>query len=113
MDQQPSRLARQSESCVAGGYVGQARQEKGKKNRRERQGKKNEETPQDGVRSSARSSGETSSVLSASSAVKGLEGARQAPIPSKITPMLATSVDDPFDDPEWLFEIKWDGYRAV
>ena len=27
--------------------------------------------------------------------------------------MLATSVDDPFDDPDWFFEIKWDGYRAV
>jgi len=27
--------------------------------------------------------------------------------------MLATSVDEPFDDPAWLFEIKWDGYRAV
>ncbi len=27
--------------------------------------------------------------------------------------MLATSVDKPFDDPEWLFEIKWDGYRAI
>ena len=27
--------------------------------------------------------------------------------------MLATSVDKPFDDPDWLFEIKWDGYRAV
>jgi len=27
--------------------------------------------------------------------------------------MLATSVDDPFDGSEWLFEIKWDGYRAV
>ena len=27
--------------------------------------------------------------------------------------MLATSVDEPFDSPEWLFEIKWDGYRAV
>ena len=27
--------------------------------------------------------------------------------------MLATLVDDPFDDEEWLFEIKWDGYRAI
>jgi bifunctional non-homologous end joining protein LigD len=27
--------------------------------------------------------------------------------------MLATLVDGPFDDKEWLFEIKWDGYRAV
>src|SRR5262249_40242702 len=22
-------------------------------------------------------------------------------------------IEDPFDGPEWLFEIKWDGYRAV
>jgi bifunctional non-homologous end joining protein LigD len=34
-------------------------------------------------------------------------------MPGKITPMLATPVEKPFDDPEWLFEIKWDGYRAV
>jgi bifunctional non-homologous end joining protein LigD len=27
--------------------------------------------------------------------------------------MLATSIDEPFDGPDWLFEIKWDGYRAV
>ena len=27
--------------------------------------------------------------------------------------MLATLVDNPFDDEEWLFEIKWDGYRAI
>ncbi len=27
--------------------------------------------------------------------------------------MLATLVDKPFDDKEWLYEIKWDGYRAV
>jgi bifunctional non-homologous end joining protein LigD len=31
-----------------------------------------------------------------------------------ITPMSATLSDEPaFDDPKWLFEIKWDGYRAV
>jgi bifunctional non-homologous end joining protein LigD len=28
-------------------------------------------------------------------------------------PMLATLVDGPFDDDDWLFEIKWDGVRAV
>jgi len=27
--------------------------------------------------------------------------------------MLATPVDEPFDGKDWLFEIKWDGYRAV
>lgn len=33
--------------------------------------------------------------------------------PSSLSPMLATLVDKPFDSDEWLFEIKWDGYRAV
>jgi bifunctional non-homologous end joining protein LigD len=27
--------------------------------------------------------------------------------------MLAKETDKPFDDKEWLFEIKWDGYRAI
>lgn len=27
--------------------------------------------------------------------------------------MLATLVDDPFSDPDWLFETKWDGVRAL
>lgn len=27
--------------------------------------------------------------------------------------MLATLVDSPFDDPDWLFETKWDGVRAL
>jgi len=42
-----------------------------------------------------------------------LTGAIKKPMPSAIHPMLAISVDDPFDDPAWLYEIKWDGYRAV
>lgn len=34
--------------------------------------------------------------------------------PSKILkPMLATLVDEPFNNPDWVFEIKWDGYRAI
>jgi bifunctional non-homologous end joining protein LigD len=27
--------------------------------------------------------------------------------------MLATLVDEPFSDPDWIFETKWDGYRSV
>lgn len=27
--------------------------------------------------------------------------------------MLATLIKKPFDDKEWIFEIKWDGYRAI
>lgn len=31
-----------------------------------------------------------------------------------ISPMSASLSDEPaFDDPKWLFEIKWDGYRAI
>jgi len=36
----------------------------------------------------------------------------EAPMPDFIPPMLATAVVDPFDGPDWLFEIKWDGYRV-
>ena len=35
------------------------------------------------------------------------------PMPQIISPMLATLIEKPFSDPEWLFEIKWDGYRAI
>jgi bifunctional non-homologous end joining protein LigD len=31
----------------------------------------------------------------------------------EMRPMLATSRQDPFDDPAWAFELKWDGYRAL
>ncbi|MHA4845946.1 non-homologous end-joining DNA ligase [Flavitalea antarctica] len=30
-----------------------------------------------------------------------------------IQPMLASLTSEPFDDKNWLFEIKWDGYRAI
>ena len=32
--------------------------------------------------------------------------------PGFIAPMLATLVAAPFDDPGWLFEVKWDGFRV-
>lgn len=31
----------------------------------------------------------------------------------KLRPMLAKSADQPFDDPDWIFELKLDGYRAL
>lgn len=33
--------------------------------------------------------------------------------PSDISPMLATLVDKPFDSDDWLYEVKWDGYRCI
>ena len=53
------------------------------------------------------------SANSASSAVQALAGAELKPMPTVIHPMLASLADHAFDDPDWLFEIKWDGYRAV
>ncbi len=38
---------------------------------------------------------------------------KRDPIPHPKNLMLATLVEEPFDDPDWLFEIKWDGYRAL
>ncbi len=41
-------------------------------------------------------------------------GARAAdPVPRNVHPELATLIDAPFDDPGWLFEVKWDGFRAI
>jgi bifunctional non-homologous end joining protein LigD len=34
-------------------------------------------------------------------------------MPRALKPMLATLTDEPFDDPQWIYEIKWDGYRAI
>jgi bifunctional non-homologous end joining protein LigD len=53
-----------------------------------------------------------SSTMSARS-LEDLPGAVKRAIPTAITPMLAGLSEKPFDDPNWLFEIKWDGYRAV
>lgn len=44
---------------------------------------------------------------------KILEKAPKGELPENISPMLATLVDEPFDDPGWTFEIKWDGYRTL
>jgi bifunctional non-homologous end joining protein LigD len=35
------------------------------------------------------------------------------PIPRDVKPMLTTLIEAPFDDERWLFELKWDGYRAI
>ena len=45
--------------------------------------------------------------------VKNLNGAVKRPMPTAIQPMLASIEENPFDNPNWLFEIKWDGYRVI
>ena len=42
-----------------------------------------------------------------------LADAPVAPMPRHVRPMLATLIKESFDDEEWIFEVKWDGYRAM
>lgn len=44
---------------------------------------------------------------------KTLAQIEKTPKPSRLSPMLATMIDKPFDKEGWQYEIKWDGYRAV
>ncbi|MEP6927012.1 MAG: DNA ligase D [Ginsengibacter sp.] len=37
----------------------------------------------------------------------------RTPMPHDLKPMLATLIDKPFDESGWVYEVKWDGYRAV
>ena len=45
--------------------------------------------------------------------VAKLKGARKAEIPEMPEPMLATAVTKPPTDSHWIYEIKWDGVRAM
>jgi bifunctional non-homologous end joining protein LigD len=49
----------------------------------------------------------------AKTVVASIEGARQAEMPSAIEPMTATLAERPPRGEEWLFEVKWDGVRAI
>jgi bifunctional non-homologous end joining protein LigD len=44
---------------------------------------------------------------------KLIKSAPKGNIPKNIQPMKATLVDEPFNDPNWIYEVKWDGYRAI
>jgi bifunctional non-homologous end joining protein LigD len=37
----------------------------------------------------------------------------QSPVPLIVKPMKAHLVDEPFNQPGWIYEIKWDGYRTI
>jgi bifunctional non-homologous end joining protein LigD len=38
---------------------------------------------------------------------------KKAPFPHNVKPMLATLVDQPVSEAGWMYEVKWDGYRAL
>jgi bifunctional non-homologous end joining protein LigD len=45
--------------------------------------------------------------------LEALPGARRTRMPDQVYPMLATPIDESFNDPDWLYEVKWDGYRGL
>jgi bifunctional non-homologous end joining protein LigD len=47
------------------------------------------------------------------SALKSVRSGKAHKYKEFIEPMAAQTREQPFDDPAWVFEIKWDGYRAV
>jgi bifunctional non-homologous end joining protein LigD len=88
-----------------------ARVEK-KKQEKKKQGLTTEDTEEH--RRKAKKKSSVSSVVNVlASASESQPGPVKRPMPMKIHPMLAESVEKAFDGPEWLFEIKWDGYRAI
>ncbi|MDB5230819.1 MAG: ligase, partial [Chitinophagaceae bacterium] len=51
--------------------------------------------------------------LPAPSITDVLTKGKKSKLPENIKPMLATLVDQSFDEPGWIYEVKWDGYRAL
>jgi bifunctional non-homologous end joining protein LigD len=67
------------------------------------------------TKSAAKATGKKSSDRPAAgfSDLASVKGAVKAAMPGAIHPMLATLTDHAFSGDEWLYEIKWDGYRAI
>ena len=42
-----------------------------------------------------------------------LIGTKSSSQPTNLSPMLAKLAEGPFDDPNWIYEIKWDGFRIL
>jgi len=76
-------------------------------------GRRKEKTKTSKVIAAKKSVKKTATSQTKSTVKKNKLAGRKSAMPSKISPMLATLVDEPFDTPEWLYEVKWDGYRAI
>lgn len=72
----------------------------------------NARTPENKKATTDKSQGKKTPETIAAAAVPA-KGIKKAPMPRSVKPMLATLIDAPFDNEDWLFEVKWDGYRAI
>ena len=66
-----------------------------------------------GARAKAAAKADAPDAAGAARLLTAVAGKKRAALPKDLQPMLATLVDKPFDDPGWIYEVKWDGYRAV
>ncbi|HKE31706.1 MAG TPA: DNA ligase D [Candidatus Angelobacter sp.] len=56
---------------------------------------------------------DTRSILAGRPALSSIEGATQAKMPESFSPMLAVLGQTLPTGPDWLYEVKWDGVRAL
>jgi bifunctional non-homologous end joining protein LigD len=56
---------------------------------------------------------DTRSVLQGTAEISAIEGAVKAEMPTALEPMLATLTTAVPSGTDWLYEVKWDGYRAL
>src|SRR5687767_7035770 len=45
--------------------------------------------------------------------MRSVRAAGRTKLTHYIKPMLSSIHDKPFNDKDWIFEVKWDGYRAI
>lgn len=45
--------------------------------------------------------------------VSKLKGAQRTGVPAGLLPMLPKITNTPFDNNDWIYEVKWDGYRTI
>jgi bifunctional non-homologous end joining protein LigD len=76
-------------------------------------GKTLEEITEDNPRKASRQGKMSQIRLSEAMEEADLKDAPVKPMPDNVRPMLATLAREPFSHPDWVFEVKWDGYRAI
>jgi len=94
------KIEEHGESVLSGREVNSAKSAKKLAEKRESAGGKSSAFP--GVRTAANKT-----------RIAKIAGAQAAPMPVKVPVTLARLEETPFSHPDWIFEVKWDGVRAV
>lgn len=74
---------------------------------------KREEEPQEKLQTKIKAETTTAEISAKKDITLLLKKGKKSSMPHDIKPMLATLVNEPFHDPDWVYEVKWDGYRTI